>query len=369
MSRSLSRFQAIALGFVVLAGLLLGGWALFQIGSKQGLWAETYELRAGFTNVQGVEKGTPVHVRGIEAGQVVGVELPEADNPDGKVFLRLRLDKKFQPLLCADAKARISNEGVFGSHRINIETGKDVSRRLQDGDEIAVAEAPQLADVMAQASQTLQEIRESNGTIAKLMKSDEAHKEVVELVKNTQTMVKQGEETLRQTQDAIREGKDTMTAVKQDADAIKKLPLIRGYVEDTVAILHRPDMDRDRRVYNTEHLFEPGKAILTEQGKQHLNNLASWFAGQRVKGSDVVVVTYAAPPTSSDYNSAMLQNLTQKQSEAVANYIKDNARAAHVSWWSSRKVTPIGMGANPPLLPETEPLSPSRTEIQIFLPR
>jgi phospholipid/cholesterol/gamma-HCH transport system substrate-binding protein len=369
MSRSLSRFQAIVLGCVVLAGLLLGGWALFQIDSRQGLWAETYELRAGFTNVQGVEKGTPVHVRGIEAGQVVGVELPDAGDPDGKVYLRLRLDKKFQPLLCADAKARISNEGVFGSHRINIETGKDVSRRLQNGDEIAVAEAPQLADLMAQASQTLQEIRESNGTIAKLMKSDEAHKEIVELVKNTQSMVKQGEETFRQTQDAIREGKDTMTAVKQDAEAIKKMPLIRGYVEDTVAILHRPDMDRDRRVYATEHLFEPGKAILSEQGKQHLNNLAPWFASLRVKGSDVVVVSYAAPPTASDYNSAMLQNLTYKQSEAVANYIKDNVRAGHVSWWSSRKITPIGMGANPPLVPETEPLSASRTEIQIFLPR
>jgi len=369
MSRSLSRFQAIVLGCVVLAGLLLGGWGLFQIGSRQGLWAETYELRAGFTNVQGVEKGTPVHVRGIEAGQVVGVELPEAGDPDGKVYLRLRLDKKFQPLLCADAKARISNEGVFGSHRINIETGKDVSRRLQNGDEIAVAEAPQLADIMAQASQTLQEIRESNGTIAKLMKSDEAHKEVVELVKNTQTMVKQGEETLRQTQDAVREGKDTLSAVKQDADAIKKLPVIRNYVEDTVAILHRPDMDRDRRCFATEHLFEPGKAILSEQGKQHLNNLAPWFAANRVKGSDVVVVSYAAPPTTSDYSSTMLQNLTQKQSEAVANYIKDNARAAHISWWSSRKITPIGMGTNPPLLPETEPMSPGRTEIQIFLPR
>jgi phospholipid/cholesterol/gamma-HCH transport system substrate-binding protein len=369
MSRSLSRFQAIILGCVVLAGLLLGGWALFQIGSRQGLWAETYELRAGFTQISGVEKGTPVHVRGVEAGQVIGVELPSPDDPNGKVYLRLRLDKKFQPLLCADAKARISNEGVFGNHRINIETGKDTSRRLQDGDEIAAAEAPQLADLMAQASQTLQEIRDSNGTIAKLVKSDEAHKEVVELVKDTQAMVKQGEETFRQTQDAIREGKDTLTAVKQDAEAIKRMPLIRNYVEDTVAILHRPDMDRERRVYATEHLFEPGKAILSDQGKQHLDNLAPWFAGLRAKGSDVVVVTYAAPPTSSDYSSAMLQNLTQKQSEAVANYLKENVRAQRISWWTSRKVTPLGMGANPPLVPEMEPMSASRTEIQVFLPR
>jgi ABC-type transporter Mla subunit MlaD len=369
MSRSLSRLQAIILGVVVLLALLLGGWALFQAGSRQGLWAETIEIRAGFTQTGGVEKGTPVRVRGVEAGQVVGVDLPGPDEPDGKVYLRLRIDKKFQPLLCADARAKVANEGMLGGRLINIDTGKDRSRRLQDGDEIGVIETQELADVMAQASKTLQDIRESNGTIAKLVKSDEAHKEVVQLVKDTQAMVKQGQDTFRQTEETLKKGEEALSVVKQDAEAIKKLPLVRGYVEDAFEILHRPDMDRDRRVYATEHLFEPGKAILSEQGKQHLNNLAPWFASMRVKGSDIVVVSYAAPPTSTEVSPALLQHLTLKQSEAVAEYIKENAKAAKLSWVSSRKITPLGMGASPPIIPETEPLSAGRTEIQIFLPR
>jgi hypothetical protein len=369
VSRSLSRFQAVILGGVVLLALLLGGWILFQVGSRQGLWAETIELKAGISQTAGVEKGTPVRIRGVEAGQVVGVDLPSPDEPDGKVYLRLRIDKKFQPLLCADAKARISNEGMLGGHLVNIDTGRDRTRKLQDGDEIAVLEAQELTDLMAQASKTLQEIRESNGTIAKLVKSDEAHSEVVNLVKDTQAMVKQGQDAIRHTEETMRKGEEAAVSLKQDADAIKRMPFIRGYVEDAFEILHRPDMDRDRRTYAMEHLFEPGTAILTEQGKQHLNNLMPWFAGLRVSGSEVVVVTYAAPPTSSDVTPALLQHLTQKQSEAVANYLRDNVKATKLTWFTSRKITPLGMGANPPLLPEKEPLPTGRTEIQIFLPR
>ena len=99
MTRSLTRPQALLLGLVVLAGLGLGGWALFHIGERQRLWTETVELRAAFSSANGVDKGTPVRVRGVEAGQVVAVDLPVENNPDGKVFLRLQIDKKFLPLL------------------------------------------------------------------------------------------------------------------------------------------------------------------------------------------------------------------------------------------------------------------------------
>ncbi|MFL5342507.1 MAG: MlaD family protein [Gemmataceae bacterium] len=368
MSRSLSRAQALLLGLVVLAGLALGAWALFQMGDRQRLWAETVELRAGFGSANGIDKGTPVRVRGVEAGQVVRIDLPGEDDPDGKVYLRLRIDKKFLPMLGGDPQVRVLNEGVLGGRVLNIVPGSDKSRRLTDGDEVAVAEPPDMADVMAQAGQAIKEIRDSNGTLSKLLKSDEAHKEVVSLVKDTQALVKQGQDTFRQTQDTIRKGDETLTSLKQDADAIKKLPLIRSYVEDHQAMLYRPDCERDRRAYNVVHLFEPGRAVLTDEGKQHLNNLAPWFASLRIKDSDVVVVAYAEPgPT--EQTPAMTLALTQRQAEVVAAYIRDSAKAGRLGWFTSRKVSAVGLGTNPPLAPETEALPPSRVEIQVFWPR
>jgi hypothetical protein len=320
------------------------------------------DVYAGFTSANGIDKGTPVRVRGVEAGQVVAIDLPSTDDLEAKVRVRLRLDRKFLPLLCADARAGLMSEGVLGGRVINIDPGKDKAHRLNDGDEIAAVDAQDLSDVMHQVAQTVKDLRESNGSVMKLLKSDEAHTEVVGLAKDTREMVKQGQETIQKADEAL----DTL---KRGADAITKLPGIRGYVSESAnALLYRPDADSDRRIYATVSLFEPGRAVLTEEGKMHLNNLASWFkAFNQAKVSDAVVVTYAAE--SSELAPALAQTLTQRQSEAVVNYLRDAVKAHRTGWFSSRKVTPLGMGtALPPVLEKGTPTH-SRTEIIVFTSR
>jgi phospholipid/cholesterol/gamma-HCH transport system substrate-binding protein len=172
----------------------------------------------------------------------------------------------------------------------------------------------------------------------------------------------------QQSQEALREGRETLAAVKQDAEAIKRLPLIRGYVEDANAIIFRPDQSCDRRAYATDDLFEPNRSVLSESGKAHLNNLAPWLESNKASGTDMVVVSYA-DPASLDINGAAAQLLTQKQSEAVAAYLRDVLRAHRISWMSSRKITSLGMGTYPPPLPEKDILAPGRTEILVFSPR
>ena len=43
----------------------------------------------------------------------------------------------------------------------------------------------------------------------------------------------------------------------QNADAIKGMPLVRGYVKDPVRELVRPDCERNRQWYHEAELFEP----------------------------------------------------------------------------------------------------------------
>jgi phospholipid/cholesterol/gamma-HCH transport system substrate-binding protein len=355
------------LGVVVLLGIAAGAWAVFKIGGRQGLFAETYELRAGFDEANGLDRGTPVRVRGVDAGQVVAVDLPPAENPQGKVYVRLRLDRKFQGLIPSDSKVRVLSDGMLGGRVLNIEPGKEPGR-LNNGDEIAVADNRDLADLMTEAGQTLREIRDSQGTIAKLLKSDEAHKEVVKLVQDTQQMVRKGQDTFDQSQQVLKEGKEALATLKQDAEAIKRLPIIRGYIEDVNALLYRPDQNSDRRIYATQHLFEPGQATLSEMGRSHLNNLASWLEAGKTKGSEVVIVSYA-DANSPELPDAAAYTLTQRQSEAVLAFLHDNLKAHRTGWVSSRKLYAVGMGHNPPPVPEREPMSPNRTEIVVFSPR
>src|SRR5262249_4433760 len=113
-------------------------------------------------------------------------------------------------------------------------------------------------------------------------------------------------------------------------------------------------------------LFEPGRAVLTAKGRQKLDEIAPRVNGFKQKGAEVVIVSYADP---GENDPEVALTLTRQRSQAVCNYLKDQRGIHKVGWLGSRKVTPLGMGARPPPLPEKEPLPPSRVEIVVFVPQ
>ncbi len=351
MSRALTRLQAALLGAAVLAGLALGGWGLFRVGDRQQLWAETFTLHVGFPRLQGVAVGTPVRVRGLEAGVVSAVDLPAADLPDDPLTLRLTLDRRFQPLVFADASAAIVQEGMIGARVVEIDPGRRDRGGVADGTTIAARPTPELADLLAETREALAEIREGQGTIGKLLKDDRAYSEVVAALQDSRKLMEQSQ--------------DAALSVKQDADAIKRLPVVRSYVEDRTALLVRPAHDRYRQWVRAGELFEPGRAVLHDAGKEKLNDLAAWLNGLKPKGSDVVVAAYADPKSSPSAAAALA--LTQKESEVVVDYLKNTHKVHKVGWVRTRDVTPVGLGTDPPPDRETG-LPPARVELIVFVP-
>lgn len=343
MSRSLARWQAVLLGLVVVVGLGLAGTGLFAVGSRQWLWGDTFHVRAAFPQIRGVEVGTRVRVQGVEAGEVVAVEPPTL--PGGDVVLRLRLDGRLRALVRADATVQIVSEGMIGGKALEIQPGSGDAPPVADGALLAVRSGAELNDVLGQVLATLKDIRDGEGSLAKLMKDPEAYAALLAL---------------------LRQSQQTMASVQQDADALKKLPLVRGYVEDADALLVRPNCERNRQTFGEAELFEPGRAVLTAPGKQRLDQLAPWLEGLKHKGSEVVIVSYADPQTST---SGAARALTRQQSEAVVAYLKSQHAVQKMGWLSSRKVTPLGLGISPPPVPEKERLPAARVEVVVFVPQ
>jgi phospholipid/cholesterol/gamma-HCH transport system substrate-binding protein len=342
MSHSLSRIQAVLLGLVVLVGLGLAGVGLFGIGSQQRLWGSSFEVYTGFPNARGVEEGTRVRVQGKDAGEVVSVEL--AEDPGQNVRLKLRLGSEFARRLRADATAQILSEGLIGGRVIEIDPGQ-AADLLQPGALITARSSPELTDVLQHVNRTLEDISGGEGTLGKLIKDEEAYAQLLVL---------------------LQQGQETMASIKQDADALRRLPLVRSYVEDPHALLVRPNSERNRQVFEEGELFEPGRAVLTSAGKQKLDAVAPWLEGLKHNGSEVVVAAYADPKTS---RPDLARTLTQQQSEAVCTYLKDRHNAHKLGWWSTRKVTSLGCGTNPPPQPEAMPLPPARIEVVVFVPQ
>ena len=140
----------------------------------------------------------------------------------------------------------------------------------------------------------------------------------------------------------VQDGRETIQSVKQNSDAVARMPIVRNYVENANAMLLRPDCRQEAMTYNAIDIFEPDSAILTEDGRTHLKAVALWVRNQANSKSEAVVVA-ARDPGDSSQPSAALEQLTRKQSEVALEFLKANG-AHKMGWWSRRKMSSLGLG-------------------------
>lgn len=401
MSQSLSRWQAIFLGLVTLTAVAFGVYGLSRIAAKQGLWNDTVEVTAGFPEAHDITPGTPVRIRGVDAGQVIAIEYPDHDGPNAEVTIRMRLQSKFAQRLYADATAHIYGNGVFGAKVISIQPGDPNTGALANGRlrgvkpfgmEDAVAEVRDLAkqakgtaaevkqlasearETVAAAKGFITGIEESNGTFAKLIRDDDLYEDARGTLSDLRKLLGRADKAvghiegeMTNMRSLVADGRDTLKSVKQGSDALGKLPVVRNYVEDSVALLVRPTMHRERWNYDTKDLFEPGTATLTNTGRAHIANIAAELNGKKYGGSDIVVVAFYDPNDKSQ-TPASATELTKKQAEVVIEQLKA-ANVHKLSFINRRKLTPLGMGMNATPAVETDKLSPSNLQILLYYPR
>lgn len=386
MSQSLSRWQAVALGLVVVLAAALGGVGLARVAGKQGLWSDSFEVTVGFAEPHDVGPGTPVRVRGVDAGQVVAVEYPGTDDPAATVTLRMRLDARFADRLYGDATAQVHSTGLLGSRVISIHPGTPASGPLADG-RLKPTEAPDLAKAAAQLAEAtkkigaaadettllVREVRTGNGTLAKLVNDDELYGEIKGLAHDSRAMVKRADAALgsvdaevAKVDKFVGEGRDTLRSVRQGTDAMQRLPLVRNYVEDAAAILVRPTHRKEMMAYHAWHVFEPGTAILTDAGREHLTAVAGWLKEAKNDDAEVVVAAMCDPEDTTQTTASALE-LTRKQCEVAVEFLKDQ-RAHKIGWIARRTMTPLGLGFGPSPVVEAKPNPPPYLQVMLFTP-
>ena len=378
MSGGLSRIQSTALGFLVFVSLALAGWGLFRIAGREGNFADSFEVVVRIDNAQDIEPGAAVRIRGIDAGRVTAVELP-ADDPE-HVLIRVRLNRIFQNRLFADANAQIGSKGLLGGNQLNIDPGHGAAGPLSGNvvaGEVGVdlhTVAVKLSKMADQADAILQDVKQGRGTIGKLLKDDDLYGELKALSQQSRELVRNGNSTIGEVREElegmkefVRNGNEAISSIKQNSDALKGMPIIRSYVEDPVGLLVRPRSERQREILQADYLFEPSRAILTDEGRTRLQPIAQWLNQNKTSNTEVVVAAFA-DPKNRDLTSASARKITEKQAEAVAEYLKELG-VGRISWLSSRKISPLGMGQSASPMVEKEPLPAARIEVILFTQR
>ena len=98
-------------------------------------------------------------------------------------------------------------------------------------------------------------------------------------------------------------------------------------------------------------------------GMAKLDAAAEWL--KRTNTGEVTIAGIAAPTT----NATFAQTLTQKQADAVRDYlVSSSVHRTGWWWWNTRPVRSVACGNQPPAQPETEDLPPARVEVILFQP-
>ena len=123
-------YRNIRLGSFIIIGTILLVTALYFIGNKQNLFGSTFKISAQFYNVNGLMRGNNVRFGGIDVGTVESVEIVS----DSSMNVVMVIEKNVQQFIKKNAVASVGTDGLMGNKLVNINSGKDNSSIVEEGD-------------------------------------------------------------------------------------------------------------------------------------------------------------------------------------------------------------------------------------------
>lgn len=140
--------REIKVGAFVFAGLCAIGLVIFLIGDERQLFSGKVDYQTVFTDVQGLKRGSPVRMGGVDIGSVSRVSYGE--NPkDNAIYVSLSIVEAESRRIRADSVASIAGKGLLGDKMIVITAGSPGQPWLNEGATIASKESDDLGEMMS----------------------------------------------------------------------------------------------------------------------------------------------------------------------------------------------------------------------------
>lgn len=219
----------LVLGLVSLA--LIGFVTVIALGVQRSDFGPGYEVTAEFADGSGLRAGDAVLVGGVRVGQVLGLEIV-----DDHVQARLQIEGGE---LSRDTRAEIILRTLVGRRAVQLESGGDFSRTLDDGDVIPgertteLIDLPEFGDV---SEELLSEVdSEALNTFLRSLTdvTDDQREEVALLIEGGTRLtevINSQEEELRRLLRALRAVSRTLADTDQD---------LVGVIDDVGLVLDR----------------------------------------------------------------------------------------------------------------------------------
>jgi phospholipid/cholesterol/gamma-HCH transport system substrate-binding protein len=324
--------RAARLGAFVIATLTILAVGVFIIGSKQYLFTSTYQLKAQFDNVVGLDAGADVRVGGVHSGTVRSIVLPHKGGQ--KVTVVMDLDKSTHEIIKQDSVASIETEGLLGNQYLAISFGSAGTADVQEGSLIA-SEPPlemsallqKTSDILDSSQQAIQNATRATEHLDSISAKIDGGRGTVGALVNDKQLYTNLAQTTSALDDTVLHAQAGVTDFQENMEALKHNFLLRGYFksrgyEDSTE-LAKNEVERLPQGAPMKEFTYPAKQLFDKQDsaklkdRKSLNAAGEFLAGNRF-GCAVVVASAGMGDTQKDLV------LTQARAMVVREYLVEN---------------------------------------------
>jgi phospholipid/cholesterol/gamma-HCH transport system substrate-binding protein len=145
----------VSVGLFVAGGLLLFGAGMFLIGDRRQAFGRHMEYYSEFVNLAGLSNGAKVRVGGMDAGEVLAIDVPAS--PPSRFRVRWRIGEKLRGLVRTDSMVTIETEGVVGGTYLAVQTGTSRAPAASALATIPSKEPVELSEILTRGTGLLKE--------------------------------------------------------------------------------------------------------------------------------------------------------------------------------------------------------------------
>jgi phospholipid/cholesterol/gamma-HCH transport system substrate-binding protein len=325
--------RAARLGAFILVTLAILAVGVFIVGSKQYLFTSTYQLKAQFDNVVGLDAGGDVRVGGVHSGTVHSIMLPH--RPGEKVTIVMDLSQSTHEIIKQDSVATIETEGLLGNQYMAISFGSAGTAEVRDGDTIASQSPLEMADLLKRASGILdssqQAVQNATSATANLesisAKIDKGQGTVGALV-NDKQLYSNLEQTTSTMRDTMVQAQAGVSGFQENMEALKHNFLLRGYFKsrgyEDPAELAKNEIERLPQSTPAKEFSYSSKQLFDKQDSAKLKNQKSLNAGGQFLADNQFGFAVVVVSAGMEGDSQKELVLTEARAMVVRQYLVEN---------------------------------------------
>jgi phospholipid/cholesterol/gamma-HCH transport system substrate-binding protein len=327
----MSRAARLGAFIVFTTAILVAG--IFIIGGKQYLFSSTYQLKAQFDNVVGLDPGADVRVGGVHSGTVRNIILPH--RPGEKVTVVMDMGKSTHEIIKRDSIASIETEGLLGNQYLAISFGTEGKADVRDGDLITSQPPLEMSDlfkktnvILDSSQQAIQNATRATASLQSISAKIDAGQGTAGALVNDKELYA----NLSQTSSAMREtmvhAQAGVTDFQENMEALKHNFFVRGYFKnrgyEDSAELAKDEIERLPQGTPAKEFSYSAKQLFDKQDSAKLKNQKSLNASGEYLASNKFGIAVIVASTGMEGDTQKNVVLTEAWAMVVREYLVEN---------------------------------------------